>query len=47
MCVETLEGHAFAVTVLALSNQMILTGSQDKNINIWDSMNGFKKLNTI
>jgi len=36
-----LEGHAYAVTVLALPNGNYVTGSQDKALNFWDK-NGTK-----
>lgn len=39
-----LEGHAHAVAVLAMENNINVTGSQDKNINIWE---GSKKIKTI
>ena len=35
-CKYTLSDHAHAVSVLALENGIIITGSQDKNINFWD-----------
>jgi WD40 repeat protein len=31
-----LEGHAYAVSVLGLENDIFITGSQDKNIHIFD-----------
>ena len=40
-CLLVLEGHAYAVTVLALPNNNYVTGSQDKNLNFWDK-NGNK-----
>ena len=36
IALNTLQGHAYAVTVLALPNQNFVTGSQDKNLNFWD-----------
>jgi len=39
-----LEGHSHAVSVLALDHEIFVTGSQDKNINIWE---GSKKIKTI
>ena len=41
IALNTLQGHAYAVTVLALPNQNFVTGSQDKNLNFWDK-NGNK-----
>ena len=41
IALNTLQGHAYAVTVLALPNQNYVTGSQDKNLNFWDK-NGIK-----
>ena len=35
-CKYILADHAHAVAVLALDNGLIITGSQDKNINYWD-----------
>lgn len=36
-----LEGHSFAVTVLGVSSLgLIVTGSQDKNLNFWNVGNG-------
>ena len=37
---NVLEGHAYAVTVLALPNENYVTGSQDKNLNFWDKNGG-------
>ena len=34
--IHKLEGHAYAVTVLALPNGNYVTGSQDKALNFWD-----------
>ena len=42
---NTLTGHAYAVTVLALPNQNYVTGSQDKNLNFWDKQGN--KITTI
>mgnify|MGYP002622575587 CR=1 FL=1 len=42
--VHTLDGHTYAVAVLGLDNDIIVTGSQDKNIHIW---HGHKKAKTI
>ncbi len=39
-----LEDHKHAVAVLALDNEVFITGSQDKNINIWE---GSKKVRTL
>ena len=39
-----LEGHSHAVSVLALDHEMFVTGSQDKNLNIWE---GNKKIKTV
>ena len=39
-----LEGHSHAVTVLALGHEIFVTGSQDKNIYIWE---GNKKVKTL
>ena len=39
--INTLEGHKYAVTVLALPNNNYVTGSQDKALNFWDK-NGVK-----
>ena len=39
--IRKLEGHAYAVTVLALPNGNFVTGSQDKVLNFWDK-NGNK-----
>ena len=41
IALNVLQGHAYAVTVLALPNQNYVTGSQDKNLNFWDK-NGIK-----
>ena len=38
---NVLQGHAYAVTVLALPNSNYVTGSQDKALNFWDK-NGNK-----
>ena len=38
---NVLQGHAYAVTVLALPNENYVTGSQDKTLNFWDK-NGIK-----
>ena len=38
---NVLQGHAYAVTVLALPNSNYVTGSQDKALNFWDK-NGMK-----
>ena len=35
---NVLQGHSYAVTVLALPNQNYVTGSQDKNLNFWDKL---------
>ena len=43
--IKKLEGHAYAVTVLALPNGNYVTGSQDKALNFWDK-NGVK-INSI
>lgn len=43
-CLYTLEGHAYAVSTLALPGKTIITGSQDKTLNIW---NKEKKIITI
>ena len=42
---NVLQGHSYAVTVLALPNQNFVTGSQDKNLNFWDK-NG-NKISTV
>lgn len=42
--VYKLEGHSHAVSVLAIDDERFVTGSQDKNLNIW---NGKKKEKTI
>lgn len=34
-CKHTLEGHAYAVSVLTLANGITITGSQDKKIRLW------------
>lgn len=34
-CKETLKGHTHAVTVLAIQNGIIITGSQDGKIRMW------------
>lgn len=39
--IKKLEGHAYAVSVLALPNGNYVTGSQDKVLNFWDK-NGIK-----
>ena len=41
IALNTLQGHAYAVTVLALPNNNYVTGSQDKALNFWDK-NGVK-----
>ena len=38
IALNTLQGHAYAVTVLALPNQNFVTGSQDKNLNFGINM---------
>ena len=42
--ISILEGHSYAVTVLALPNKKYVTGSQDKNLYFWD---GDRKVNTV
>ena len=42
--ISILEGHAYAVSVLALPGKKYVTGSQDKNLNFWD---GDRKVNTV
>lgn len=42
-----LEGHSHAVTVLGVSSlDLIVTGSQDKNLNFWELSTG-RKIKTI
>ena len=38
IALNTLQGHAYAVTVLALPNQNFVTGSQEKNLNFGINM---------
>jgi len=35
-CVHTLAGHSYAVCVLILNNNQIITGSQDKHLRFWE-----------